>query len=124
MYLILFTIIYCAITRILNLESTLVFGIYLTGAGIIKGMFSKELKDVFNISKTNYIYQKVGFTNSLTELISLVLIFANYLLTDYETLSVFQFIFPVIIFIIVYRFLFWNITLTLKKISIESSREK
>ena len=55
MQLILFTIIYCVITQILNLESILVFGIYLIGAGIIKGVFSKELNDVFNIRKTNSI---------------------------------------------------------------------
>lgn len=124
MYLILFTIIYCIITQMLNLESTLIFGIYVIGAGVIKGIFSKELNDVFNINKTSYIYEKVGFRNSLTELISLVLIFANYLLTDYEPLSVSEFIFTVLIFIIVYRFLFWNITLTLKKLSIESSHKK
>ena len=124
MYLILFTTIYFVITQILNLESTLVLGIYVIGAGIIKGIFSKELNDVFNIRKTSYIYEKVGFTNSLTELISLLLIFANYLLTDYEPLSIFEFIFAVLIYIIVYRFLFWNITITLKKFSIESSHKK
>ena len=111
MYLILFTIIYCVITRILNLEDTLVLGMYVIGAGIIKGIFSNKLNDVFNIRKTRCIYEKVGFKNSLTELISLVLIFANYLLIDYKPFSFFEFIYIILVLILVYRFLFWNIIL-------------
>ncbi len=82
----------------------------------------RELKDVFNIGKTSSIYGKVGFRNSLAELISLALIFANYFLVDYESFSFLESIYVILVFTILYRFLFWNIRLTLKKLSIETSR--
>ncbi|GEL66847.1 hypothetical protein MPS01_10020 [Marinilactibacillus psychrotolerans] len=51
MYLVLFTIIYCVITQILNLNDALSFGIYLIGLSIAKGILGKELTDVFNFKK-------------------------------------------------------------------------
>ena len=122
MYLVLFTIIYCAITRIFNLNYALALGIYLIVLSVGKGILSKELKDVFNFRKINYMYKKVGFADSLMELISLMIIFINSLLIDYKPLSVFDFVFIILIFILIYRFLFWSMITTFKKFSIESSQ--
>lgn len=120
MYLLLFTLIYCIITRIFNLNYSFAFGIYLIVLSIAKGVFSKELKDVFNFRKTSYMYEKFGFKDSLTEIISLMLVYINFISIDYEPFSILDFIVTIFIFTIVYRFLFWGITLTLRNHSIES----
>ena len=87
MYLLLFTIIYCVITQVLNMSYGPAMGIYLIGLGLVKGFFSEELKDVFNFKKTKYLYEKNGFKDSLMELLSLMLIFINSYLIDYEPFS-------------------------------------
>ena len=124
MYLILFTTIYCVIMRIFNLDHTLTFGIYIIGSGIIKGIFSKELKDVFNVEKTSSIYENIGLKDSLMELVSLMLIFINFLFINYESYSILEFLNIILVFTLIYRFLFWGITQRFKKFSIESSRKQ
>lgn len=122
MYLVLFTIIYCVITQIFNLNYALSFGIYLIGLSIVKGFLSKELTDVFNFKKTSYMYEIIGLKDSFMEIIALMLIYINTYLIDYEPLSVFEFIITFFIFILVYRFLFWGILLRFKAFTIESSK--
>lgn len=124
MYLILFTIIYCVITWIFNLNNILTFGIYIIGLSVAKGVFTKELRDVYNFRKTSDMYGKVGFKESLMELISLLLVFVNTCLIDYEPLTPFEFIWLIFLLVIVYRFLFWGIIRTFRKDSIESSHMK
>ena len=124
MYLILFTIIYCIVTQILNLNLTYALGIYLIGLSMGKGVLSKEIIDVLNFRKTSYLYKKIGFKDSLMELVSLILVFLNAYLMDSEAFTTFEFIWMFFLILLVYRFLFWGITLTFKNFSIESSRGK
>lgn len=115
MYLLLFTIIYCVITQVLNIGYGPAMGIYLIGLSLVKGFLSEELKDVFNFKKTKYLYEKNGFKDSLMELLSLVLIFINSYLIDYEPFSLFEYVFMFFLIALVYRTLFWGITRTIRK---------
>lgn len=124
MYLILFTIIYCVVTQILNLNLKFALGIYLIGLSVGKGVLSKEIVDVFNFRKTSHLYEKFGFKDSLMELVSLILVFLNAYLIDYEPFTPFEFIWMFFLILIVYRFLFWGTTLTFKNFSIESSSSR
>ena len=83
-YLLLFTIIYCVITQVLNISYGPAMGIYLIGLGLVKGFLSEEPKDIFNLIRIRYLYEKNGLKDSLMELLSLVLIFINSYLIDYE----------------------------------------
>ena len=94
----------------MNIGYLLAMGVYLIGLGLIKGLFSEELKDVFNFKKTKYLYEKNGFKASLMELLSLMLIFINSILIDYEPLSLFEYVYLLFLIALVYRFLFWGIT--------------
>lgn len=109
-YLLLFTFIYCLITRVVNLDYGPAMGIYLIGLGVAKGFLSEEIKDVFNFNKSKYLYEKIRFKDSLMELLSLLLIFINSYLIDYEPFSLFEFAFLFSIFALVYRYVFWGIT--------------
>lgn len=51
MYLFLFTLIYCVITHIFNLSYEFSFGVYFIGLGLIKGLSSGEIKDIFNFKR-------------------------------------------------------------------------
>lgn len=115
MYLLLFTIIYCVITQVLNIGYIPAMGVYLISLILIKGFFSEELKDVFNLKKTKYLYKENGFKASLMELLSLMLIFINSYLIDYESLSLFEFVYLLFLIALVYRFLFWGITRAIGK---------
>ena len=115
MYLLLFTIIYCIITQVLNISYGPAMGIYLIGLGLVKGFFSEEQKDVFNFKRTKYLYEKNGLKDSLMELLSLVLIFINSYLIDYEPFSLFEFVYMFFLIALLYRFLFWGITRTVRK---------
>ncbi|PQD94345.1 hypothetical protein CYL18_15045 [Pradoshia eiseniae] len=110
MYLFLFTIIYCVITQVLNIGYIPAMGAYLIGLIFIKGYFSEELKDVYNIEKTKYLYEKIGIKDSLMELLCLSIIFINSYLIDYEPFSLFDFVCMLLLIAVVYRFLFWGIT--------------
>lgn len=114
MYLILFTIIYCGITWIFNLDYVLAFGIYLVGLSVVKGVFTKNFRDVYNFRKISHMYGKVGFKESLIELVSLILVFVNTSLIDYESFTPFEIIWLIFLFVIVYRFLFWGIISTFR----------
>ncbi|WP_035050924.1 hypothetical protein [Carnobacterium pleistocenium] len=124
MYLVIMTIIYSAITQIFNLNYALAFGIYLVGLSVGKGVLSKEVIDIFNLRKMSYMYKKIGFKDTLMELISLVLIYINTYLIDYEPFSTLEFIITFVIFLLVYRFLFWGIILKFKEFSFENSTKR
>lgn len=115
MYLLLFTIIYCVMTQILNIDYGPAMGIYLIGLGLVKGYFSEELKDVFNFKKTKYLYEKNGMKDSLLELLSLLLIFTNSYLIDYEPFPLLDFVYMLFLIALVYRFIFWGITRTIRE---------
>lgn len=115
MYLLLFTIIYCVITQVFNMTYLSALAIYLIGLGLVKGFFSEELRDVFNFKKTKYLYEKNGFKDSLMELFSLMFIFINSYLIDYEPFSPFEFVYFFFLIALVYRFLFWGIARTIRK---------
>lgn len=117
MYLLLFTIIYCLVTKIpiANMDSGPALGIYLIVLALIKGYFSEELKDVFNYKKTKYLFNKIGFKDSTMELLSLILIYINSYLMINESVSLFEFVYLFVGFAIVYRFLFWGITRTIRE---------
>jgi hypothetical protein len=109
-YLLIVTIIYCLITQFVNVDYGPAMGIYLITIGIVKGLLSEEYKDVFNRDKTKYLYERNGFKDSLMELLSLILIFVNSYLIDYEPFSLIEFAFLFVVFALVYRFVFWGIT--------------
>lgn len=119
MNFLLYTVIYCVITQILNyiyeFETVvgiyLFMGIYLTGLSLLKGYNSEKLEDVFNFKKFSDIYETVGFKNSLIELLSLMVVFINsYLLDKDPTISFVEFAILLFVFMLIYRFLFWSIT--------------
>lgn len=114
MYLLLFTIIYCIIIQVLNIDYGTAMGIFLIGFGLVKGYLSKELKDVFNFKKNKHLYEKNGFKNSLMELLSLTLIFINSYFIAYEPFSIFEFAYMFFLIALVYRFVFWGITRTIR----------
>ncbi|MEY9974682.1 hypothetical protein ABH966_005096 [Lysinibacillus sp. RC46] len=109
MYLFLLTVVYCLVTRVLNISFELSLGIYLIGLGLVKGFFTDELKDVFNLKRAKYLYEERGFKNSTMELLSLILIFINSYLIDYEPFSLFEFVYMFFLIAFVYRFIFWGI---------------
>jgi len=113
-YLLLYTIIYCVITQILNIGAGPAMGIYLISLGFIKGYLSEELNDVFNFKKTKYLFEKNGWKDSVIELLSLVLIFINSYFIDYKPFTPFEFTIMFLLIVLVYRFLFWGITRTLR----------
>lgn len=115
MYLLLFTIIYCVITQVLNISYELAMGIFIIGLGLVKGFLSEEQKDIFNLKKAKYLYEKIGFKDSVMELLSLILIFINSYLIDYDPFSLFEFVYMFFLIALVYRFLFWGITRKIRK---------
>lgn len=107
MYLFLFTVIYCVIIQATNITYELSL-IYLFGLVYMKGISSKELKDVFNFKKTKDLYKENRFIDSLMELLSLTLIFSIPYLTDFEPFSLFEFVYMIFLIALLYRFLFWG----------------
>ena len=115
MHLILFTIIYCFITQLLNIPYGPAFGIILMFFAVLKGFFSHEISNISNLESSKGLYKKIGFKASLTELLSLILIFTNAILIDYEPFTLFEYVFLFAMFTILYRFLFWGITRTIQE---------
>ncbi|WP_340084280.1 hypothetical protein MHB50_17100 [Siminovitchia sp. FSL H7-0308] len=115
MYLFLFTIIYCLVTRLIDLSFGPALGIYLLAFGFMKGWCSGKLHDFLNLESLRSLYKKNGLKDSLTELSSLILVYANSYFIDYEPFSIFEFIYLFVVFVILYRFLFWGITRTLRE---------
>lgn len=63
MYLLIFTIIYSAITQLFNIGYGPAMGFYLISFGLLKGFYSKALSDVFNWKATKTLYEKFGWKN-------------------------------------------------------------
>lgn len=107
--LVLFTVAVCAVSYLMNINAFLLYFSYLVGIAILKGISSNDLKDVFNIRKAKYIYNEVGFLNSLNSFSSLLLITVYYAFNEYEYFSI-EYMIPIIVcYILIYRFLFWDI---------------
>jgi hypothetical protein len=114
-HLFLLTVVYCLVTRVLNISFELSLGIYIIGLGFVKGFFTDELKDVFNLKRAKYLYKESGFKNSTMELLSLILIFINSYLIAYEPFSLFEFVYMFFLIVFLYRFLFWGIIQTIRE---------
>ncbi|WP_164218601.1 hypothetical protein [Virgibacillus sp. YIM 98842] len=115
MILLLLTVIYCVITQMVNITYLPALGIYLIGLCAVKGVFSETLTDVFNFKNTKELYEINGFKDSLMELLSLLLVFINSYLIDYEPFSLFEFMFLFITIALAYRYIFWGITRTIRE---------
>lgn len=101
-------------TRILDIDYVSAMGIYVTGFGTLKGVFNhyQELKVIYNFKRTRRLYKKIGFQDSLMELLSLVLVLLNSYLLSSDTLFLFELIIALFILAMLYRFLIWVITRT------------
>ena len=117
MYLLLFTIIYCLITQIeiVNIGPGPALGIYLIVLALIKGYYSAELKNVYNFENTKDLFHKIKLKDSLIELFCLILIYINAFLMINEPVSLFEIIFLFVGFVLVYRYIFWGTTRTIRE---------
>ncbi|EIT86083.1 hypothetical protein A374_07176 [Fictibacillus macauensis ZFHKF-1] len=113
MLLILVTVAFCVVTNTLGVSSFLAFAVLIPVAAA-KGIYTDQLKHVFNFKKTKQLYKENGLYNSIMELLSLLLIFMNTFFIDVETLSLGSLIVGLIFLFLLYRFLFWGITNTIK----------
>ena len=91
------------------------FGIILMFFAFLKGYLSHEFSNFSNLESSKNLYEKNGFKASLTELLSLILIFTNAILIDYEPFTLFEYVFLFAMFAVLYRFLFWGITRTIQE---------
>lgn len=89
------------------------FGIILLFFGFLKGFLSNEFSNISNLESSQSLLKKNGFKDSLIELFTLVLIFINSILIDYEPFTLFEYVFLFAVFAVLYRFLFWGITRTI-----------
>ena len=117
MYLLLFTIIYCLITQIeiVNIGPGPALGIYLIVLALIKGYYSAELKNVYNFEDTKGLFHKIKLKDSLIELFCLIIIYINAFFMDNEPVSLFEIIFLFVGFVLVYRYIFWGTTRTIRE---------
>ena len=115
MFFLVFTILYCLLTRLVNLDYLPAVGIYLIGLSLVKGWSTQELMDVFNLRKAKYLYDEYGFKNSFIELLSLIIIVVNSFLIYNQPLTLFEYIYIVFLITIVFRFIFWGIIHSLKQ---------
>ncbi len=115
MPLLLFTIIYCVITHLLNISYGPALGIYLIFFGYIKGNFSNKFHDFLNLEPSKIIYKQNGLKDSLTELLSLTLVFINSYLIANDPFTIFEFVYIFAVLGVVYRFAFWGITRTIRE---------
>ena len=116
-YLFLFTIVYCLVTNvpIVNIGPGPALGIYLIILALIKGYYSAELKDVYNFENTKDLFHKIKLKDSLIELFCLILIYINAFFMDNEPVSLFEIIVLFVGFVLVYRYIFWGTTRTIRE---------
>jgi len=119
-YLLLFTIIYCLITQIeiVNIGPGPALGIYLIVLALIKGYYSAELKNVYNFENTKDLFHKIKLKDSLIELFCLIIIYINAFFMDNEPVSLFEIIVLFVGFVLVYRYIFWGTTRTIRERSL------
>lgn len=119
--LFLLTVILCIVSYLMNINTFILYISYVVGFAILKGILSDELKDVFNIKKAKGIYNKVGFLNSVISFNSLLLITVYYIFNEYDHVS-FADIVPIILcYILMYRFIFWDMAYKVNNLFIKSS---
>ena len=120
MYLFLFTIAYCLVTNVpfVNIGPGPALGIYLIVLALIKGYYSAELKDVYNFENTKDLFHKIKLKDSLIELFCLIIIYINAFFMDNEPVSLFEIIVLFVGFVLVYRYIFWGTTRTIRERSV------
>ena len=105
----IFTIVVCVLSYLLNISAFLTYFSYVLAFTILKAFLSKRLKDVFDIRKAEAIYIELGLMNTLDSFISLLFITLYYVFREYEYFSI-EYMLPVLLcYILIYRFLFWDV---------------
>lgn len=112
----IFTIVVCALSYLMNISTFFTYFSYVLAFTIWKAILSKNLQDVFNIRKTEAIYTEVGLMNTLDSFISLLFITLYYVFREYEHFGI-EYMLPVLLcYILIYRFLFWDIGYKVKQL--------
>lgn len=120
--LVLFTVVVCIMSYLMNINAFLLYISYVVGFAILKGVLSDGLKDVFNIRKAKDIYNEVGFLNSVDSFGSLLLLTFYYAINEYEHFGV-EYMVPIVLcYILIYRFLLWDITYKVERLFLKNSR--
>ena len=112
----IFTVVVCAVSYLMNISAFLTYFSYVLAFTILKAFLSKKLKDVYNIRKAEAIYTEVGLMNTLDSFISLLFITLYYVFREYEHFGI-EYMLPVLLcYILIYRFLFWDIGYKVKQL--------
>ena len=112
----IFTIVVCAVSYLMNISAYITYASYVVAFAILKAFLSKKLQDVFNVRKTETIYIEVGLMNTLDSFISLLFITLYYAFREYSYFSI-AYMLPVLLcFILIYRFLFWDVGYKVKQL--------
>ena len=112
----IFTIVVCVVSYLLNITAFFTYSSYVIAFAILKAFLSKKLKDVYNIRKAEAIYTEVGFMNTLDSFISLLFITIYYVFREYEYFGI-EYMLPVLLcYILIYRFLFWDVGYKVKQL--------
>ncbi|MFK3938212.1 hypothetical protein ACI2JA_12005 [Alkalihalobacillus sp. NPDC078783] len=108
--LILFTLLYSASTWVLSIDYGPALGIYVISLGAVKGYRTKELKDVFNLTKTKVLYKNIGLKDSVIEYLSLSLVFLNSILISVPNYSAFEYFWIFCLNTAVFRLIYWGVS--------------
>lgn len=112
----IFTIVVCTISYLMNISTFITYFSYVLAFAILKAFLSKRLKDVYNIRKAKEIYIEVGLMNTLDSFISLLFITLYYVFREYEHFGI-EYMLPVLLcYILIYRFLFWDVGYKVKQL--------
>ena len=115
MYLIIFTLVYCLVTQLINVPYGPAFGLILLTLAFVKGYLSHEKSNICNLESTKKLYAKNGLKDSLIELLCLLVIFTNAILIDYVPFNPLEKIWIVGLFVLIYRFQFWGTIRTFRE---------
>lgn len=114
--LIIVTMVFVLVAYLLKVEPIIFCWSYIIATSALKGILCKELRDVFNLRPSAYIYKNTGLLDSIISFGSLVIIQLYYLFVnsiEFTLINTLAFILP---FIILYRFIYWNIATVFKEI--------
>lgn len=112
----IFTIVVCVLSYLMNISAFLTYFSYVLAFTILKAFLSKRLKDVYNIRKAEAIYIELGLMNTLDSFISLLFITLYYVFREYEHFGI-EYMLPVLLcYILIYRFLFWDVGYKVKQL--------
>jgi hypothetical protein len=115
MYLILFTFVYCLVTQLFNVPYELAFGLILVTLAFFKGYLSHEKSNICNLESTKKLYKKNGLKDSLIEFLCLLIIFINPNFIEYEPFNALEYANIILLFVLIYRFLFWGTIRTFRE---------